>query len=662
MITVTIAGIDRTSSIDWQSLTIQQVATSEVDTASFKIKLYGTKTYQPAIGEEVLILDDATAIFGGTIVRISNTVEAGGLTSLNIECASHERTLDRYLVAREIQNKDIFYCLNTLVAEFVNRTKKVIASMEDSETWTNEDGSTTQNTTAGQYILETQSEKFTATAGNTATARCERSLDLTVFDNGLASDDDDWITLWYYVDNPNNFASLRLRLTIDAAGTYTNYYETTILSTPRTGWNQAKIAKSAFTETGTPAWASITYLQIQATAGAGGTVNVSVDDIRLISADTGFTQQGVKDASRTLGSVKFNYEQMSQAVKQIAEAVAYEWYIDAYRDINLYEPSGNPAPFSLTDTSQNFVWNSLELDDDLTNIRNQVYVRGGEYEGSSVTESMTADGQQLHFPTPYKMKDVSVTVATVAKTVGVDNLNDPADYDCLYNYMEKTLKFKSATKPSSGQVVAITGTPMIPVIIKKYDATSVAQYGVFEHLIVDKSIITLQGGRDRAAAELSAYRNEITEGSFETTTSGLIAGQTISINITARGISDTYRIKSINFQAKSPSEFTYKIRLVTTRTFGIIEYLLDALKKDRKQIDLNDFEVTDLVQDIRETITVTDVWTEMPRNTISEEATVEEVTQDNLDFGYEWVLGPYVPTDIATDKKRVFITNGGRLI
>ena len=150
MITVTIAGVDKSSFIDWESLSAEQQLTSQVDSARFHIKKYGTKTYAPALGDSVTIDDGATRIFGGTIVRINNEVEAGTLTHYSVECVSHERTLDRYLVAKEITNKSARYIINTIFAEFVNRVTKVINSMESTETWTQEDGTVASNTTAGQ--------------------------------------------------------------------------------------------------------------------------------------------------------------------------------------------------------------------------------------------------------------------------------------------------------------------------------------------------------------------------------------------------------------------------------------------------------------------------------------------------------------------------------
>jgi hypothetical protein len=659
-ITVTIGGVDKSSFIDWQSLRVEQQITSQVDSAGFIIKKYGTKNYAPSIGDSVLIQDGATNVFGGSVARINNTVQ-GTLLIQSVECVSHERTLDRYLVTREITNKNAFYVINTIIAEFVNRVYKEVDLGESNETWTTEDGVVAANAVNGQYIQGDQSRKLTASASSTATARRESTLDLTTFTDGTAVVTSDIVKLWIYVDTPANFASLRIRFVSDAGGTYTNYFEHTYSTAPVTGWNELRIPRSSFSTVGAPSWSSILKRQYRATATAAGTVNVSVDDVRIVQATTYFSQAGVRDAqSPFLGSVKFNYEQGSAAIKEVAEAVGNDWYVDPLRVLYFYQPASISAPFSLTDTSANFIWNSLQVNRDISTIKNQVYVRGGEYQGVSTDFDVEADGIALNYRSPYRIKNLTVTVAAVGKTVGVDNLDDPASFDCLYNYQEKTLKFKAATKPTAGQTVRMTGNPMIPVIVKKGDPTSISTYGIFEFAIIDKSIITQQAARDRATAELRNYRNNLLEGTFKTTTSGLRAGQIISINNTTHNINETFVIKSLIFTCRSPDTFFYETQLVSTRTFGIIEYLLGLLRDQKKQIQINDNEVVDLVQEITEEITIADAWVQKSNNLQSETITFSEVNNSQLNHGTIFVYAPYNPINFA-DTKRPFILSGSPL-
>lgn len=655
---VTIAGVDRSAYIDWESFSVEQQVTNQIDTANIAIKVYGTKSYIPVKGDSVLISDGGVEIFGGTVLTMENVIK-GTMTLLKITAVSHERTLDRFLVVREFTSQNARYILNTILADFVNRVTKGVDSGETTETWTQEDGTVATTTTANEYIYGTQAKKFTATAGNTATGRSNSALDLSVFSDGSSFTNSDYVKLWIKVDTIANLTSIRVRFVADAGATYTNYYEKTILAASlEAGWNEIVIAKSAFSSTGSPSWSGNLKRQYRVTASGAGTVNVVIDDVRLVQASTYFSQVGVTDADTpVLGSAKFNYEQVSDAIKQIADAVGNDWYIDPDRVLYFYQASTLAAPFSLTDSSQNFVWDSLSTSDDLSTIKNQVYVRGGEYQGSSTTYDQTADGNAINFRSPYKLKAIAVSVGGVSRTVGIDNIDDPASFYCLYNFNEKNLKFPSANKPANGTLVSMTGNPMIPVIVKRGDATSIAAHGIFEHVIIDKSITTLQGARDRAASELRNYRDTLVEGGFKTDTPGLRAGQTITITIASRAIDETFIIQTVNYTMKSPTEMIYDVKLVSTRSFGIIDYLLTLLRNERKQIAINDDESVDLVQDIAEEVTTADVWVQGSINSQIETITLTDAEQDDLNHGTVFVLAPYTPSGFA-DTKRVFILDG----
>lgn len=133
-LTVTIAGADKSSQIAWDSLSVEQIMGAEVDTARFMLRVYGTKTYEPEVGDEVLVNDGTQDVFGGIIVRITKRFEAG-VAYVEVECADYGRILDRYLVAAEFTAQTAVYCINNLIADYVNKYKRVIATFESTETW-----------------------------------------------------------------------------------------------------------------------------------------------------------------------------------------------------------------------------------------------------------------------------------------------------------------------------------------------------------------------------------------------------------------------------------------------------------------------------------------------------------------------------------------------
>ena len=201
---------------------------------------------------------------------------------------------------------------------------------------------------------------------------------------------------------------------------------------------------------------------------------------------------------------------------------------------------------------------------------------------------------------------MSIELDAVSQTVGIDFIDDPASFDCLYNFQEKTVRYPTASKPTAGQVLSITGKPNIPVIVKMVNPNSVATYGEFEFKIVDKSIDTKEAARRRAQAEIDAWAEEIDEGSFKTKETGLDVGQTIDVTSTIRSITETYIISRIQSKMRSPDEFEHMITLVSSETFGIIEFFQQMLIQRDKEIEIDPDETIDNVYLFQETLGVTD--------------------------------------------------------
>lgn len=317
-----------------------------------------------------------------------------------------------------------------------------------------------------------------------------------------------------------------------------------------------------------------------------------------------FPTYNIANVSCTLiaNYVSFNYEYPSKCLQQLADLVNYDWYVDSQKKIYFFQKGTQSAPFALTDTSANYYYNSLVLKDNLMNLRNSVIVRGGQYLGTTVGEIQVADGQQKIFTQGYQYNTVYVKVNGVTKTVGIDNIDDPLLFDCLYNFQEKFVRFPAAV--TATQTVEVGGLPYIPVIVKVRDTASIALYGEHQYKIVDKSINSKEGARDRALAELTAWSTTINEGSFQTTTGGLDTGQQIAISSTIRGMSDTYVISRISTTMTSGQDLLHSVTLVTTKTYGMIEFLMQLLINKDKEIEINAGEVTDAVESASEVITM----------------------------------------------------------
>lgn len=500
MVTITIAGTDRTNLVELNSLRIDNVLTKEIDSCSFKIRKFGSRTFVPKVGNTVLIDDTGTTIFGGVIIRVFQETIGDAIVVYEVECSDYTRLLDQHLVAETYEDM---------------------------------------------------------------------------------------------------------------------------------------------------------------------TVNAIIADLIANWAPTGVTGTQVS-CSIVVDYIQFKYEPVSDCLRQLAEMVGYDWYIDYDKDIYFKEPTATPASVDVQDDNGTYMKDSLVIRRDNTQMRNSVIVRGGEYLGAQFTSDIEADGDQIIFPLGYKYSDFEATLSTTALNIGIDYIDDPDNFDAMYNFNEKILRFKDIDKPSAGAILKVAGKPHLPVITKVknqdlidsvFSAEQIGD-GRYEYLVIDKAINSKEGARARALAEIKTYGETLSEGNFDTETSGLRAGQRIRINSTIQGIDEYFIINKVTLVLATPTNLVYRISLITTKTMNFISVLKKLLLAETKKLEIKSDELLDLVEAADETITLTEVVAIASAQSLTETITMgESFVNNGLDFGTQFVLGPQTP---ATTK-RLFVLGGSRL-
>lgn len=306
----------------------------------------------------------------------------------------------------------------------------------------------------------------------------------------------------------------------------------------------------------------------------------------------GFTFSNVEDGI-TIATIAFERVPVNEAIQRVAELTNYSWYVDYERDVHFFAKNSEAAPFNLTGSSHNFFWDSLRVSKDITQIRNRVIVRGGleradtERTEEFITPDDDANGRAL-FRLAYKYDNISaVTVEGVAQTVGIDGVDDENNFDCMWNADQKYIRFPSGNEPNANDEVAVTGTPLFPIIVSVQDNPSIAEFanaffdGVFEHFIKDPDIKSQDEALQRADSELDAYAAELNDGEFRTKKYGLRSGQLI--NITAQDTSADFLIQRVRFSivgsANNSRSYEWHIYLASLKTIGIIEVLQQLLRK-----------------------------------------------------------------------------------
>jgi hypothetical protein len=380
----------------------------------------------------------------------------------------------------------------------------------------------------------------------------------------------------------------------------------------------------------------------------------------------GFTATPIAETGLTVEYILFNYEQPSKCIQQLAEEIGYDWYIDTDKNVHFFsKTTGEEAPFDLTDTNGKYIFNSLNIKEDYSQLRNVIYVRGGEYIGSELADKIgEGDGKTKIFKLPYRYdEEPTITLSGSPQTVGVDYINDPEDYDCLWNYQEKLIKFSST--PESGDIEA-SGLPKIPVLVKASRGSSTDAYGDCEYVIVDKTITSKEAARQRAEAELLDYALPITEATFTTTESGLRSGQKINIQSDIRGIDEDFIINRVRTTCQTPTEgLYYEITASTSRPLGIVRFLQKQLESTNKKVGVfkQEGEVLDVIIDLEEvdSIAFTDSLTINNAEYIIDVKDIDSLSLSDsllrtaIDSPPTWVLGSYCPTSDADRKRPIFL-------
>ena len=369
--------------------------------------------------------------------------------------------------------------------------------------------------------------------------------------------------------------------------------------------------------------------------------------VSLYLAGSGFTTNNVTSTTNVT-SITFNYIPISECLKKLANMVNYDWYVDYNKDIHFFASDTETAPFNLADDDGSYVFSSLRIRRDNSQIRNRVYIRGGDYLSDTFTTEFISNGIQNVYPLPYKYSELAVTVTGELYDQGIDGIDPITTKDYIWNNNEKFIRFRGDKIPSDTSDIKIYGPPFLPVRVVVQDNNSIDDLsnaegddGIAEFVITDETIITRGQARERANAELDAYKSTLSEGSFITYEDGLKAGQTITINSTAHGINEEFMINKVIARMHTHNALEYDVSLITTKTFGIIELLQNLLTKDTRNITIDENEIIDTVFSEDESVVLS-----------------ESVTERALNYQTEFVAGSlFVPSGV----KRQFITGGSPL-
>jgi len=396
-----------------------------------------------------------------------------------------------------------------------------------------------------------------------------------------------------------------------------------------------------------------------------------VDDlIANYAFGDGFTTTGV-DTTPTVDRIDFNYIPVRQAIKKVADITLKQWYVDENKKIRMFNKLDIPAPFDVTDSNGNMLDGSLDIIEDITQLKNRVVVRGGEYDGSQQTDKFVGQGAtgaekdifvlgykpKLNLATGFTMIVSTATGGSPATgTLGIEGLADESVVTAVISQRSQTLRFTTGNAPAATYKINCTYTPLLPVIIAVEDTYSISTYGYKEHQINDANIASQQAAKDAGNAELNSYALPLTKGSFDTLTDGLDSGQIINIDSTFGGIDDNFLIYQLVIRMHTPTTLEYTALFTSETNFGFIEFLQKLLLDPEQMIDGFGIGNIRKVEVKKEKLAIIEsLSSSVGGDTLIKDAVeLIEDTASAINTPHTWVWGAYSPTGIADVRRPLF--------
>ena len=261
-----------------------------------------------------------------------------------------------------------------------------------------------------------------------------------------------------------------------------------------------------------------------------------------------------------------------EVLEELCSLSGFSWNIDKDLVFNFY--SSHVSVNTASITANNYHRGTASFAYDSTKLVNKLWVKGANAI-SATTASQTVTVTTANITLDYKPHQLSVTIGTASKTVGIQNVDATGVYDFLLNYNEKLLVPDLTT----------TGTAIIkyhyeyPVKVVLYDTASSNTYGQIEDIIKvatnDRDLATQIG-----LTYLNKHSNPILVGSISPFEGNYRAGETVNVNIPDLAINDYLNIKSVSYNSIPTKPIVINLTLEIR-----VDDITDILKQFNKRLD-----------------------------------------------------------------------------
>ncbi len=259
----------------------------------------------------------------------------------------------------------------------------------------------------------------------------------------------------------------------------------------------------------------------------------------------------VAATDRRIDLYRINYDSLFEATEQLAQLLGWVWFVDwdgADLILRFFPPSSAVSPVTLSRVNRNVVANTARFGQD-EQIKNSIYVFGGDGRSAPYAERLVADGEKTVYRLSYKPhrpadqeSGIVVLVGGIAQTVGIQGLHNVVDYDVMVNYQDQQLAWRDDNKPSQGAVIEAHYSYAYPILVHLTDDQSIATFGLSEAVVTDSKISDVRTAREVGRAQLRQSAWPRGYGSCEVLVPGLRAGQFVTVDMPAYGTQGLYEI------------------------------------------------------------------------------------------------------------------------
>ncbi len=273
-------------------------------------------------------------------------------------------------------------------------------------------------------------------------------------------------------------------------------------------------------------------------------------------------------------TIRFGDNYLWDAMEQLCQIAAYDWYIDEAMDVNFFKGSTRINPNVISQAKRNFKKGTANFTPDASKLVNKLWVKGGKALSDPYPQNITVSGTMpiplFYTPRAPGGESVTVVIGGVVKTVGIQNIDKAGTKHFLLNVSEKLLIPDLCTSGSG----TITYRYEYPIKLLLEDLQSRAKYGLFEDVLkVETDDKTL--AKEQGMQYLAKYSNPVIVGSIEPMRGVYRPGELVKMEIPDLNINEYMQIREVSCESLKGLGSVNRILQLASRERDAVSILKD---------------------------------------------------------------------------------------